>query len=156
SSRTVPRPPLRRAAPTPQPLGPDHGLRRTPTMPHAVRTVLPLLLALLLAAGCGPAAAPTATPAPPQPSAAPTAPPPQPTTAPATATPTTAPAGAAGATAPTAATPAGTPSAAAPVKPTAVPRTGDAKDVILATTTSTQDSGLLDVLVPLFEKRSGY
>lgn len=29
-------------------------------------------------------------------------------------------------------------------------------DVILATTTSTQDSGLLDVLVPLFEKQSGY
>lgn len=28
--------------------------------------------------------------------------------------------------------------------------------VILATTTSTQDSGLLDVLVPLFEKRTGY
>jgi tungstate transport system substrate-binding protein len=28
--------------------------------------------------------------------------------------------------------------------------------VILATTTSTQDSGLLDVLVPLFEKKSGY
>jgi tungstate transport system substrate-binding protein len=31
-----------------------------------------------------------------------------------------------------------------------------AKVVILATTTSTQDSGLLDVLVPLFEKQSGY
>jgi tungstate transport system substrate-binding protein len=30
------------------------------------------------------------------------------------------------------------------------------KAVILATTTSTQDSGLLDVLVPLFEKESGY
>jgi tungstate transport system substrate-binding protein len=30
------------------------------------------------------------------------------------------------------------------------------KEVILATTTSTQDSGLLDVLVPAFEKRSGY
>ncbi len=30
------------------------------------------------------------------------------------------------------------------------------RDVILATTTSTQDSGLLDVLVPLFEKKSGY
>jgi tungstate transport system substrate-binding protein len=30
------------------------------------------------------------------------------------------------------------------------------KNVILSTTTSTQDSGLLDVLVPLFEKRSGY
>jgi tungstate transport system substrate-binding protein len=28
--------------------------------------------------------------------------------------------------------------------------------VILATTTSTQDSGLLDVLIPLFEKKSGY
>ncbi len=30
------------------------------------------------------------------------------------------------------------------------------KSVILATTTSTQDSGLLDVLIPLFEKESGY
>src|SRR5437773_1079685 len=28
--------------------------------------------------------------------------------------------------------------------------------VLLATTTSTQDSGLLDVLVPMFERRSGY
>ncbi|MBC7340785.1 MAG: substrate-binding domain-containing protein, partial [Firmicutes bacterium] len=30
------------------------------------------------------------------------------------------------------------------------------KEVILATTTSTQDSGLLDVLVPQFEKKTGY
>jgi len=30
------------------------------------------------------------------------------------------------------------------------------KTVILATTTSTQDSGLLDILVPLFEKESGF
>jgi tungstate transport system substrate-binding protein len=30
------------------------------------------------------------------------------------------------------------------------------KTVILATTTSTQDSGLLDVLVPMFEQRTGY
>lgn len=30
------------------------------------------------------------------------------------------------------------------------------QNVILATTTSTQDSGLLDVLVPLFETRTGY
>lgn len=30
------------------------------------------------------------------------------------------------------------------------------KNLILATTTSTQDSGLLDVLVPLFEKKTGY
>lgn len=29
-------------------------------------------------------------------------------------------------------------------------------DVILATTTSTQDSGLLDVLIPVFEKKTGY
>ncbi|GAB1470900.1 substrate-binding domain-containing protein [Chloroflexota bacterium] len=36
--------------------------------------------------------------------------------------------------------------AAAPVNP----------NIILATTTSTQDSGLLDVLVPLFEEQTGY
>jgi tungstate transport system substrate-binding protein len=30
------------------------------------------------------------------------------------------------------------------------------KNVILATTTSTQDSGLLDVLLPIFEKKTGY
>ncbi|MBI4492049.1 MAG: substrate-binding domain-containing protein [Chloroflexi bacterium] len=40
--------------------------------------------------------------------------------------------------------------------PTPVERSGDSKEVILATTTSTQDSGLLDVLVPLFEQQSGY
>ena len=41
-------------------------------------------------------------------------------------------------------------------QPTAVPRTGNEKDIILATTTSTQDSGLLDVLVPLFQQQTGY
>ena len=30
------------------------------------------------------------------------------------------------------------------------------KDIIMATTTSTQDSGLLDVLIPIFEKKNGY
>ena len=30
------------------------------------------------------------------------------------------------------------------------------KHIILATTTSTQDSGLLDVLIPMFEKKTGY
>jgi tungstate transport system substrate-binding protein len=30
------------------------------------------------------------------------------------------------------------------------------KNLILATTTSTQDSGLLDVLIPIFEKKTGY
>ncbi len=29
------------------------------------------------------------------------------------------------------------------------------KTIILATTTSTQDSGLLDVLLPVFEKKTG-
>jgi len=32
----------------------------------------------------------------------------------------------------------------------------ETKEVILATTTSTQDSGLLDVLIPIFEKNTGY
>ncbi len=35
------------------------------------------------------------------------------------------------------------------------PSAGPKRDVILATTTSTQDSGLLDVLVPVFEERTG-
>lgn len=30
------------------------------------------------------------------------------------------------------------------------------KNIILATTTSTQDSGLLDILIPIFEKETGY
>lgn len=30
------------------------------------------------------------------------------------------------------------------------------KNIILATTTSTQDSGLLDILIPVFEKKTGY
>src|SRR6266536_2310771 len=36
------------------------------------------------------------------------------------------------------------------------PAPGGSATVILSTTTSTQDSGLLDVLVPLFEKKTGY
>ena len=47
------------------------------------------------------------------------------------------------------------PSAAAAAS-TAVPRSGSDQELILATTTSTQDSGLLDVLVPLFEQQTGY
>jgi tungstate transport system substrate-binding protein len=38
---------------------------------------------------------------------------------------------------------------------TKAPETGST-DMILATTTSTQDSGLLDVLIPLFEQQSGH
>ncbi|MBU2461333.1 substrate-binding domain-containing protein, partial [bacterium] len=33
---------------------------------------------------------------------------------------------------------------------------GKQKNIILATTTSTQDSGLLDVIIPIFEKQTGY
>jgi tungstate transport system substrate-binding protein len=42
--------------------------------------------------------------------------------------------------------PAGSPAAGKPKNPT----------LLLSTTTSTQDSGLLDVLIPLFEKQTGY
>lgn len=38
----------------------------------------------------------------------------------------------------------------------ASPGFAQSRNVILSTTTSTQDSGLLDVLIPLFEKASGY
>ncbi len=48
--------------------------------------------------------------------------------------------------APAATEPVASPTAAAPKNP----------NLIMATTTSTQDSGLLDVLVPLFEKETGY
>jgi tungstate transport system substrate-binding protein len=37
-----------------------------------------------------------------------------------------------------------------------LPAGAASKNIILATTTSTQDSGLLDVLIPIFEKESGY
>ena len=36
------------------------------------------------------------------------------------------------------------------------PASAQQKNIILATTTSTQDSGLLDVLIPMFEKKTGY
>lgn len=61
-----------------------------------------------------------------------------------------------------AATPTAAPVTPAPVAtesptlaPTSIPAPTN-PDLILATTTSTQDSGLLDVLVPLFEKETGY
>jgi tungstate transport system substrate-binding protein len=54
--------------------------------------------------------------------------------------------------------------AATSVAVTAVPATAtiqpttthSSKEIILATTTSTRDSGLLDVLLPIFEQQSGY
>ena len=48
------------------------------------------------------------------------------------------------------------PTEAAPtLEPTTIPAPAN-PDIILATTTSTQDSGLLDVLIPAFEAVSGY
>jgi tungstate transport system substrate-binding protein len=57
--------------------------------------------------------------------------------------------------------PAAVPTAAATVasKPTDAPTQPPApanKDLILSTTTSTQDSGLLDDLIPVFEQKTGY
>ena len=46
--------------------------------------------------------------------------------------------------------------AATPTKQTAEVPKPARPDIILATTTSTQDSGLLDVLIPAFEKKTGY
>ena len=37
-----------------------------------------------------------------------------------------------------------------------IPAGAQQKNIILATTTSTQDSGLLDVLIPIFEKKTGH
>jgi tungstate transport system substrate-binding protein len=45
---------------------------------------------------------------------------------------------------------------ASPVQGQLVAQKPANRDLILATTTSTQDSGLLDVLVPMFEQKSGY
>ncbi len=68
---------------------------------------------------------------------------------------TNAPAGtAAGRTA--AASPAGTARPATAAQPTPIPRAGGLRDLILSTTTSTQDSGLLDELIPRFERQTGY
>ena len=47
-------------------------------------------------------------------------------------------------------------SAAPAATPSQIPRTNNPNDIILATTTSTQDSGLLDVLIPRFEQQSGF
>jgi tungstate transport system substrate-binding protein len=52
------------------------------------------------------------------------------------------------------ATPAATQTSAATAAATQVER--GPKDVILATTTSTQDTGLLDTLVPIFDEQTGY
>jgi len=63
-------------------------------------------------------------------------------------------AGCAGGASPSPAAPSA--STAASPEATAMATPAGSKDLILATTTSTQDSGLLDVLVPAFEEATGY
>jgi tungstate transport system substrate-binding protein len=113
--------------------------------PSTLLTALSLIIILSFGLGACAQATPTAAPTqvPANTSApAPTLPPTEaPTVAPTTA-PTLAPT-----TAPTA-----VPTIAATQVNT---RTLNTKELILATTTSTQDSGLLDVLIPLFEQKSG-
>jgi tungstate transport system substrate-binding protein len=94
-----------------------------------------MLISILLVA-CAPQATPAPVPATEAPTAAPTevAAKPANTTAPTEA----------------AAKPAATEA------PTPRPDSSSSKEIILATTTSTRDSGLLDVLLPVFEKASGY
>ncbi|WNC16486.1 substrate-binding domain-containing protein [Brevibacillus brevis] len=55
----------------------------------------------------------------------------------------------------TSSAPAASSSAAPAPAPAPGPATKEAKEIVLATTTSTQDSGLLDYLLPIFEKESG-
>jgi tungstate transport system substrate-binding protein len=109
-----------------------------------------IIVVIGLATGCAPAA--TATTAPTQAAAAPTET--VVATEAATATEAAAPTET---TAPTAAEPSATTAAteaAAAATPTIVPtiRSSTPDRLILATTTSTQDSGLLDYLLPMFEK----
>src|SRR4051812_21588672 len=101
-----------------------------------VRQRLPILLIVITLAACGGCVTATAT------------------TGPTVAGPTVAAlASPTMATTRTAATPPGSPAA---IQPTPIPRTGGSRDLILSTTTSTQDSGLLDELLPRFEQQTGY
>jgi len=93
-------------------------------------SLVSIILVLVLLAGCGEGATTQPT-----------------TTTPATTTPAT--------TAPTT-TPAAVGESPTPAQ-TASPVPSPARpDMILATTTSTQDSGLLDVLLPVFQEKTGY
>lgn len=107
---------------------------------------LSILLLVLALGACGGNATSTALPAPTATSTTVAAPvTPTATTTSGTAT--------GGGTATRTASATGSPAA---IQPTPIPRTGGPKDLILSTTTSTQDSGLLDELIPRFEQQTGY
>jgi len=113
-----------------------------------------IIFASMIMTACAPVATPpaaTATQAPVQAAATDTSVPATATTAPsavpATEAPTATAAPATATTAPTA--------AATVVKPTSTAVTRTSNELILSTTTSTRDTGLLDVLLPMFEKQCG-
>jgi len=86
-----------------------------------------ILIIVSLLAGCGPAASPTPTPTP-----TPTATTPTPTSSP-------------------------SPTASPSPSPSPTPRTSyNPKEVLLSSTTSVRDTGLMDKLIPLFEQKTGY
>jgi tungstate transport system substrate-binding protein len=117
-------------------------LVKTPTL--RLFTALALAVSLMLTAACNsPAPAPSPTPTPSKSVAASIPPSPALPSSPA---------------APPASSPAASPkpstvtyAASPPPRPS-----GETKQVILATTTSTKDSGLLDVLIPIFQQKTGY
>lgn len=125
---------------------------------HLVLTQLVVaftILTFVVACTAAPATTPAATPSPAvaQPTTA--QPKPAAVASPSASAPVSASASAAAQPSPSPAA-AASASPAPAAQPTAVPRTGNDRDLILATTTSTQDSGLLDVLVPLFQQQTGY
>jgi tungstate transport system substrate-binding protein len=122
-----------------------HNKRATRKLSIIGVSLVTLILVLMFLAGCGE----TATPAPS-------------TTSPPTSIATTTPAITTTSPAPTTSSPTATspaasvtPAPSATPSPSAVPAPANS-NLILATTTSTQDSGLLDVLLPVFEKNTGF
>ena len=116
-------------------------------MKRITRLICLIGLAAMLLAACSPAATPTATApavptaAPAQPTTAPTAVPPEPTAMPTVPPPTAT------------AAPPQPPAATATIAPT--PPTRTAGVLLMATTTSTRDTGLLDYLLPLYTQATG-
>jgi tungstate transport system substrate-binding protein len=110
--------------------GNNRSRRRRSVVAGALLSVFVALATLLVACGGGAATTTTTT-------NTPTSAPPTTTTAPPTSTP-----------------PTSTPPTSAPPTTTGGPPANP--DLIMASTTSTRDSGLMDVLIPVFEQKTGY
>ena len=111
------------------------------------KTILLVAAAVMLLAGCSTPQAPATTAPPAAPPASTT---PATTAPPASTTPVTPP------TTPT--TPATPPVVIPPTTPATTPAVAkpDNPQLIMASTTSTRDSGLMDVLIPIFQQKTGY